>query len=135
MTSILTSARPPADRQNALEWSEGKHFSKPSLDSPPRTPAGWSAWSLPKQKNGWLKCCFTSAETVGLLGTGAQDVHLDFHTAPELCKSVSRSKDYVYAVLNKNWFCLMAVCAHLCRYLCVYMFSQFRDQRTMSGLE
>ena len=32
-----------------------------------------------------LKCCFTSTETVGLLGTGAQDVHLDFHTAPELC--------------------------------------------------
>ena len=29
--------------------------------------------------------CFTSTETVGLLGTGAaQDVHLDFHTAPEL---------------------------------------------------
>ena len=34
---------------------------------------------------GWLKCCFTSTETVGLLGTGAQDVHLDFHTVPELC--------------------------------------------------
>ena len=33
---------------------------------------------------GWLKCCFTSTETVGLLGTGAQDVHLDFHTPPEL---------------------------------------------------
>ena len=33
----------------------------------------------------WLKCCFTSTETVGLLGTGVQDVHLDFHTAPELC--------------------------------------------------
>ena len=30
-----------------------------------------------------LKCCFTSTETVGLLRTGAQDVHLDFHTAPE----------------------------------------------------
>ena len=28
-----------------------------------------------------LKCCFTSTEIVGLLGTGAQDVHLDFHTA------------------------------------------------------
>ena len=83
MTSILTGARPPADRQSALEWSEGKHFSKASLDSPPRTQADWSAWSLPKQKNGWLKCCFTSTETVGLLGTGAQDVHLDFHTAPE----------------------------------------------------
>ena len=25
-----------------------------------------------------------SAETVGLLGTGAQDGNLDFHTAPEL---------------------------------------------------
>ena len=32
-----------------------------------------------------LKCCFTSTETVGLLGTGAQGGHLDFHTAPELC--------------------------------------------------
>ena len=31
-----------------------------------------------------LRCCFTATETVGLLGTGAQDVHLDFHTAPEL---------------------------------------------------
>ena len=30
----------------------------------------------------WLKCCFTSTETVGLLGTGAQDGHLDFYTAP-----------------------------------------------------
>ena len=32
-----------------------------------------------------MKCCFTSTETVGL-GTGAQDGHLDFHTAPELCE-------------------------------------------------
>ena len=31
-----------------------------------------------------VECCFTSTETVGLLGTGAQDVHLDFHTPPEL---------------------------------------------------
>ena len=35
---------------------------------------------------GWLvECCFASTETVGLLGTGAQDGHLDFHIAPELC--------------------------------------------------
>ena len=34
-----------------------------------------------------LKCCFTSTETEGLLGTGAQDGSLDFHTAPELCMS------------------------------------------------
>ena len=32
-----------------------------------------------------LKCCFTPTETVGLLGTGAQDGHLHFHTAPEVC--------------------------------------------------
>ena len=33
---------------------------------------------------------FTSTETVGLLGTerGAQDGHLDFHTAPELCSQL-----------------------------------------------
>ena len=31
------------------------------------------------------ECCFTSTETVGLLGTGVQDVHLHFHTPPELC--------------------------------------------------
>ena len=31
-----------------------------------------------------MKCWFTSAETVGLLGTGAQDGHLDFHTPPVL---------------------------------------------------
>jgi len=36
----------------------------------------------------WLvECCFTSTETVGLLGTGAQDGHLDFYTAPGLCMS------------------------------------------------
>ena len=33
-----------------------------------------------------VKWCFTSTETVGLLGTGAQDGHLDFHTVPELCR-------------------------------------------------
>ena len=34
-----------------------------------------------------LKCCFTSTETVGLLRTGARDVHLDYHTAPEPTRS------------------------------------------------
>ena len=28
--------------------------------------------------------CFTSTETVGLIGTGAQDGHLNFQSAPEL---------------------------------------------------
>ena len=32
-----------------------------------------------------MKCLFASTETVGLLGTGAQDGHLDFHTASSEC--------------------------------------------------
>ena len=36
-------------------------------------------------------CCFTSTETVGLLGTGAQDGHLDFHTAPELYREAGEN--------------------------------------------
>ena len=35
-----------------------------------------------------IECCFTSTETVGLLGTGTQDGHLYFHTAPELWHKV-----------------------------------------------
>ena len=45
-----------------------------------------------------LKCCFTSTETVGLLGTGAQDVHLDFHTSPEL---LSKETPVIYNVSLK----------------------------------
>ena len=36
-------------------------------------------------ERGLVECCFASTETVGLLGTGVQDSHLDFHTAAELC--------------------------------------------------
>ena len=43
-----------------------------------------------------LKCCFTFTETVGLFGTGAQDVHLDFHTAPELWSVVVFVVDRFY---------------------------------------
>ena len=32
-----------------------------------------------------VRCCFMFTENAGLLGTGAQDGHLYFHTAPELC--------------------------------------------------
>ena len=31
-----------------------------------------------------VEVLLSSTETVGLFGTGAQDGHLDFHTAPEL---------------------------------------------------
>ena len=37
-----------------------------------------------------VQCCFTYTETVGLIGTGTQDGHLDFHTALELCASMLR---------------------------------------------
>ena len=40
---------------------------------------------LPKRPTLMMKYCFTSTETVGVLGTEAQDIHLDFHTAAELC--------------------------------------------------
>ena len=41
-------------------------------------------------------CCFTSTETVGLLGTGAQDGHLDFHTSPELWLRAAATCIYIY---------------------------------------
>ena len=41
-------------------------------------------WFATEAETVVLKCCFTSTETVCLLGTGAQDGHLDFDTAPEL---------------------------------------------------
>ena len=54
-----------------------------------------SLWTIQHARHpevGWLKRCFTFTETVGLLGTGAQDVHLDFHTAPEFCKIIKFKK-------------------------------------------
>ena len=39
-----------------------------------------------------VKRRFTCTETVGLLGMGAQDDHLDFHTAPEICEKKKKKK-------------------------------------------
>ena len=45
----------------------------------------WADVLGPRENLGWLvECCFTSTETVGLLGWRGQDGHLDIHTAPEL---------------------------------------------------
>ena len=33
-----------------------------------------------------VHCCFMSTQTIGLSGTGSQNGHLEFHTAPELCR-------------------------------------------------
>ena len=48
---------------------------------------GWGQTTIPIKVYPVLlvECCFTSTEPLwGLLGTGAQDGHLDFHTALEL---------------------------------------------------
>ena len=47
-----------------------------------------------------VECCFTSTGTVGLLGTGAQDVHLDFHTASELCLLTDDDDEVMLNVLR-----------------------------------
>ena len=53
---------------------------------------------------------WTSTETMGLLGMGAQDGHLDFHTAPEPCclsracvqaTGVSERPCYFYTMLDQ----------------------------------
>ena len=46
-----------------------------------------------------LKCCFTSTETIGLLGTGGQDGHHAFHTAPDLWLTQCR-QTAIYKGLN-----------------------------------
>ena len=48
-----------------------------------------------------VECCFTSTKTVGLLGTGAQDGHLDFHTAPEFCYEDVPLVEFVYLVFTR----------------------------------
>ena len=61
-----------------------------------------------------VNCCFMSTETIDLLGTGAQDGHFDFHTAPELWSaglcplSLKLSGSYHVFLINgitllKNW--------------------------------
>ena len=52
--------------------------------------------------NASVECCFTSTETVGLLGTGAQDGHLDFHKAPELRGRVRFTLLYVHRDRGDN---------------------------------
>ena len=57
----------------------------------------------------WLKHGFTSTglETVGLIGSGAQDIHLDFHTAPELCEFIIISN--ITQENKYHWCCLCSL--------------------------
>ena len=71
-----------------------------------RGPSAYQPNALPLGQTGshcqallLLKCCSTSTETVGLLGTEAQDGHLDFDAVPELCCHAQRACGYLYAAL------------------------------------
>ena len=58
-------------------------FSQLHSPSTTSSSADETADKLPESNVYVMRCCFTSTETVGLLGTGALDGHLGFHTAPE----------------------------------------------------
>ena len=88
-----------------------------------------------------LKYCFKSTETVGLLGTGAQDVHLDFLTVPELWvyKSVVdrfyigllSSLEQTHCVFGTIYrtvlSCLVVECCW--SFLCIALFSSLEQTR------
>ena len=69
-----------------------------------------------------LKYCFTSTETAGLLGTGAQDGHLDFHTAPELI-SMSTLGVSLLSALGASLQCQRSVCHYSVSARCVFTVS------------
>ena len=81
---------------------------------------------------GWFKCCFPSTETVGLLGTGAQDVHLNFDTAPEFRHIWKSAPAYVTPSLSQpvkfpGW----KVHAHACDQIFSSPISNFNTVRSM----
>ena len=78
MSTLLL--RGGASRWNSLRRQQYGHEANNTANTP-------SVWLV--------ECCFTSTETVGLLGTGAQDGHLDFHTTPELWLWISNSPPFV----------------------------------------
>ena len=62
-------------------------------------------YNFSDQQQKCLQCCFTSTETVGLLETGAQDGHLDFHTAPELCATeINTAFLKLFTSVSLAWF-------------------------------
>ena len=73
-----------------------------------------------------VACFFTSTETVGLLGTGAQDGHLDFHTDSELCDVASNSVVLTVGVIKSTYKCstvqnirFLSVKVHTQKFVCV----------------
>ena len=102
--SKLTNRMPPSLIIRMVSVDVKHRVSKLNNGMPPSLISRmWLSWKLSnmnlKLNSGhpwrhlfifFFKCCFTSTDyglcSYGLLGTGgAQDGHLDFHTAPELC--------------------------------------------------
>ena len=67
----------------SLRWEKYDTLAGQSMETTPNARDTSPAESPLKAKLK-SKCCFGSRETVGLLGTESQDVHLHFHTASEL---------------------------------------------------
>ena len=53
--------------------------------------------ALGSKTRSWLSVALRPQETVGLLGTGVQDGHRDFRTAPELCQKHVRCYIIIYS--------------------------------------
>ena len=76
-------------------------------------------------RNELVECCFMSTETVGLLGTEAQDIHLDFHTVLEpvgmsMCICYKYTGRYSPQKERCQW--IKALC-HMGRSLVITIFS------------
>ena len=52
----------------------------------------------------WLKCCFTSTETTGLLATGVQDGHLDFTQLLSSFIYIAFGKTHMRSALSRWWW-------------------------------
>ena len=86
-STFFTSARQEGDEQHGM------------VDLRPGGPVVVEPLIALLRSHVQVQCCFTSTETVGLLGTGAQDGHLDFHTAPEL-SALPYAWTYIYMMMN-----------------------------------
>ena len=76
----------------------------PSLTGFPDSGRHAELWSHVFMSPQLVERCFTSTETVRLLGTGAQDGHLDFHTAPELwTRRPKHDHVFVLCVQHDQW--------------------------------
>ena len=109
--SVESISPPPCQRRKIrysvnrttgiMLWVRDK---SPSLTGFPDSGRHAELWSHVFMSPQLVERCFTSTETVRLLGTGAQDGHLDFHTAPELwTRRPKHDHVFVLCVQHDQW--------------------------------